>query len=379
MNKVGIITILNVNNYGAELQAFALQHAINKLGFDAEILNYAYYKTTVHKKSKRSQPIIKQTYKSQLKEFLFPYIENFKALPYWFKKKKRDRKFQEFHNKNTRISEVIRSIDELYRKKFNYDIYMVGSDQVWNPNSNTNIEPYFLLFAPPKAKKVSYASSFGVDSIKKEYHPIFKKFIDNLDEIAVREVSGVRIIKQICNRKIDWVLDPTFLLKKSEWSELSEKHNLKEKYLLIYVLTDSEYITNLAKKIAKEKGLNIVRLCKNASKVDKESDVINIIDAGPSEFLGWFHEASFVITTSFHGLCFSLNFNLPFYVVLKKEKQNNSRQTNLLEYLDIPDRYIYTDSTMPEIDTWEMDYKKVNLKIDYKREMSFKFLVKSLN
>ena len=255
---------------------------------------------------------------------------------------------------------------------------MVGSDQVWNPYTNSNIEPYFLKFAPESSLKIAYASSFGVSQIPKEYHLEYKKLLSNIDKIGVREKNGVEIVNEISGKKASWVLDPTFLLKKEEWKKIALLPDFQKPYLLLYVLTDSDYITQLAYQIAEKLNLQIVRICKNASKEDSTNDILNVIDAGPREFLGWFHNASFALTTSFHGACFSLNFNVPFYSILKPNKANNSRQISLLSELGLEDRILYVENEKPSDESFGIQFDKVNVILDRKREESITFLKNSI-
>lgn len=369
MKKTGIITILKVNNYGAELQAFALQKVLNNLGCDAEIIDYYFYKNPKFKKTKKSRPFVKLPLKQSLKEFLYPWYKTLKTLPFYKAKKKRDDKFQAFHSDNTKLSRSYKTLDELYAANLNYDVYVVGSDQVWNPNTNINIEPYFLTFAPKNKLKISYASSFGVSLIPEINQSRYATYLDNIDCIGVREKQGKNIVESLINKKATWVLDPTFLLSKSDWKNYASDTKIKEPYILLYILTDAEYITSLARKIAKENNLKIVRICKNAFIEDKSDDVINIIDAGPQEYLGLFAKASFVLTTSFHGTCFSVNFNIPFYTILKKNKTNNSRQIDLLNELNIGERIIYVGDSIPN----NKEFNKINYEAVNKELLEFKY------
>ncbi|QXP66976.1 polysaccharide pyruvyl transferase family protein [Polaribacter sp. AHE13PA] len=379
MKKIGIITIVHVNNYGAELQAFALQHKLNKLGYNAELINYLFYKNPKFKPTKKSQPFIQLSLKQRVKEFVYPYFKTVKSLPYLKQKKLRDNKFAEFHKLYTKQTNEINTIDKLYNTKFDYDIYVVGSDQVWNPNTNINIEPYFLTFAPKDKLKVSYASSFGVNSIPLIHQEKYASLLGNLDKIGTREKTGVEIVKSISSKEATWVLDPTFLLNKSEWSEFEVSTDIKKPYLLMYVLTDSDYISNLANQIAKKHNLQIVRICKNAFVEDKSENVINIIDAGPREYLGLFAKASFVLTTSFHGTCFSVNFNIPFFTILKKNKTNNSRQIDLLADLGIKDRILFIEDKVSDDDLMSINFADVNVKLEKNRNNSLKFLTDSIS
>lgn len=379
MKKIGIITIVHVNNYGAELQAFALQHKLNQLGHNAELINYLFYKNPRFKPTKKSQPFIKLSLKQRGKEFMYPYFKTVKSLPYSKQKKLRDNKFSEFHKLYTKQTEEIDTIDKLYKTKFDYDVYVVGSDQVWNPNTNINIEPYFLTFAPKDKLKISYASSFGVNSIPQIHQEKYASLLNNIDKIGTREKTGVEIVNNVSGKTATWVLDPTFLLNKKEWSEFGVSTDIKKPYLLMYVLTDSDYISNLATQIADKHNLQIVRICKNAFVEDKSEGVINIIDAGPREYLGLFEKASFVLTTSFHGTCFSVNFNVPFFTILKKNKTNNSRQIDLLADLGIKDRILFVDDKVADNDVMSIDFNSVNVKLEKNRANSLNFLTDAIS
>jgi hypothetical protein len=378
MKKIGIITILNVNNYGAELQAFALQFYLRQLGHEVEIINYLYYKNPNFKSTKKSAPFVELKTKQKLKEFLFPYFNNVKSLPFYKDKKKRDVKFRDFHQEHSKVSRPYDSIEKLYSASLDYDVYISGSDQIWNPHTNTNITPYFLDFAPKNKLKIAYASSFGVENIPEKYHYIYKKHLSKFDNIAVREKSGVEIVKKILNRRIQWVVDPTFLLSKNGWKEIAIQPKFKESYLLLYVLTDSEYITRTAEVIAKNLGLKIVRICKNASKEDKGDHILNIIDAGPKEFLGWFMNSSFVLTTSFHGTCFALNFEKSFFSILKNKKANNSRQIDLLTEVGLENRIKYVNDEI-KVDDLLIDFNFVTVRLQEKVRSSKIYLKEVLN
>lgn len=378
--KIGIITILNVNNYGAELQAFALQSKLKEIGFDSEIINYLYYKNPKFKNTKKSKPFVKLSISNKIKEFLYPWISLIKSLPYYNKKKNRDLKFSNFHEEFTNLSKVYRSIDELYAANLDYDAYIVGSDQVWNPFTNVNIEPYFLTFAPESKLKLSYASSFGVAKIDEVFKKHYRQLLNNLDYIGVREENGVSIVEDITDRNdAEWVLDPTLLLRAREWEKYSIKPNISEPYLLLYVLSDSQYIKNLAKQISEELNLKVVRICKTTAVEDNTPGVLNVIDAGPKEFLGLFLNSSFVLTTSFHGTCFSLNFEKPFYSILKESKINNSRIESILNYMNLKDRILYTSGGYPEKNNYLFNSEESIEKRNEKVETSLNYLKKILN
>lgn len=167
--KIGVITIEQVNNYGAELQATATIKVLQGMGYEAEIIDYCYYKNWNFKDTRISAPFVPMSAKGRLMYWVKYRLVNrivAKILPMLYSTvRRRIRRFEDFHKINTRMSKRYLSMPELYQTKMDYDVYVVGSDQVWNPSASSSIEPYFLTFAPKEAKKISYASSFGVSNI----------------------------------------------------------------------------------------------------------------------------------------------------------------------------------------------------------------------
>src|SRR5699024_7284633 len=163
-------------------------------------------------------------------------------------------------------SQQYKSMDELYHTNMDYDIYIVGSDQVWNPSASSSIEPYFLTFAPQNAPKLAYASSFGLSSIPSHLSNRYTNLLNNLDEISVREESGVELVKQLIGKEAKLVVDPTLLLDKSNWTPYMKPVNgiLPKKYVLIYQLLPSNALIGTALKIGKEKNIPVYSICKRA-------------------------------------------------------------------------------------------------------------------
>lgn len=385
IKKIGIITIVKVNNYGAELQAFALQKKLEELGFHSEIIDYLYYKNWQFEDTAKSAPFIPMSGKQKIIYVLKYRIVAFlleKILPFFNKEVRlRIRNFEEFHRINTCFSQKFPSIDSLYNYHFDYDIFIVGSDQVWNPTAFSSIEPYFLTFAPLTAKKLSYASSFGVTSIDDNLRERFVRLLSSLDSISVRESSGVELVKQLTGKNAELVLDPTLLLTKEDWSlYMKEMPDVPAKYILIYQLSESAAIVDLAKRISKEKGLPICRICKRAFRVEKNEGIKNILYAGPSEFLSLIAHAEYMITDSFHGTAFSVNFNISFYTIVGIKKKNNSRMESLLEMVGLKYRLLWDTIDINEIDIVSTpDFSLANKKLALAQETSVNYLINSLS
>jgi len=301
MKKIGIITISRTNNYGAELQAYASQKKLQLLGYDAELIDYLFYKHKNHKATKASEPTIGFSKKEKLKHFFLyrvisPVVEDFGS---YFSKKisARNKNFKDFHKNNTVYSPQYKNFSELYQANHKYDVFIAGSDQIWNPSTRTSLAPYFLEFAPKEKHKISYASSFGVSQIDKKYYSIYKDYLSNLDAIGVREEDGLELVKDIANIDATRVLDPTLLLNKQEWSSVIKTPiKRKQKYVIIYMLHESETLLKIAHYLQDQLNLEIIMLTKRAYSNKTYPKVINIEDAGPSQFIDLFSNASFVLT-----------------------------------------------------------------------------------
>ena len=386
MKKIGIITISKTNNYGAELQAYASQKKLQLLGYDAELIDYLYYKHKKHQETKESLPAIEFSKIEKLKHSLLyrvvsPFYEDFLC---FFSSKINNRKknFISFHKTNTKYSPEYRNINELYKANHKYEVYIAGSDQIWNPSTGTSMAPYFLEFAPKDKLKMSFASSFGVSEIDKKYYPLYKEYIANLDVIGVREDDGVQLIKEISGRDATRVLDPTLLLTPQEWKGVITKPiNRARKYVIIYVLHESEPLIKIAHYIQEKLGYEIIKLTKRAYSNATYPKVINIEDQGPDGYIDLFMNAAFVLTNSFHGTAFSTNFNVPFFAVLNRERKNNSRMVNFLNMVDLNNRIVWEDiNDFSQLDTlFNVDFTNANQILEKERENSVSFINNNIN
>lgn len=380
--KIGIITICKVNNYGAELQAFATQKKLEFMGYDAEIIDYTYYKNWFFKDSQKSKPFIEMSIKGHILYWIKYRVINYfvdRVLPIFNDKLRlRKKNYNDFFELE-KFSKPFYSIDSLFSKCPKYDVYIVGSDQVWNPAASSSIEPYFLTFAPQNSKKISFASSFGVSQIDKKLESKYKKLLDNINYISVREESGVKLVNNISGKEAKLVLDPTLLINKEEWYDYMRPiKKISSNFILVYELLPSEPLINYAKELGEKLNLPIYCICKRGYLVKRHEGMFNVEEAGPSEFLWLIANATCVITNSFHGTAFSVNFETPFYCVLNKSRKNNSRMISLLSKLDLLDRIIYED----DIRNCKIEIPQKTIRNGRLRELileSEKFLVDSIN
>lgn len=379
--KVGIITIFNVNNYGAELQAFATQKALQLMGYEAELINYPFYKNERHIVTKASKPVFAMPLKKRFEEWAYPKITKAKILLQSNKNaEERIANFVSFHLINTLFSPEYRTIEDLYNTDRIYDAYIVGSDQVWNPGVYSSLDPYFLKFAPKDRIRISYASSFGVSSVPEYTKGYYRDALSGLDAISVREENAVQLVKELSGRDAQWVLDPTLLLNGEEWRKVAKSMvGLPGKYILLYELTPCPYLKELALHIAKLKQAEVVRITKDAATVEKDGSIINVTNAGPAEFLWMFDHADFVVTNSFHGTAFSINFNKDFYVVTPARMKNNSRQQSILRLFNLSERIIKEGESLPGDNQWKVDFEPVNSILGRERKKSKDYLRNSID
>lgn len=355
--KIGFITMHRVDNYGAVLQTYALSKALTDKGFEAYVIDYVpeRCKLTYQLKTVRSD-----RNKSLFHKIFYIIISAPIRLFIFYRFNSFIKKYVKLTKKKYKTSQELKQIGK------QFDVYMTGSDQVWNSGFSGKIDPVFLLnFVDKDTKKVSYAASFGKSSLTKEEKPIMYKYLSQYSYITVRENEGVEILKDL-GLKGKQVLDPTLLLNKEQWSEIAGKPILKDRYVLIYQLNPNKKIIECAKKLAEKYGLNIVKFGRD---IKKQNGVnINFTFSKPENFVNLILNAEFVVTDSFHGTAFSLNLNTQVYVVYPPKF--SGRLQSILELTNLTNR-IYKD----EIDLEQIDFVKVNKIFDECREESLKVLV----
>ena len=377
--KIGILTILNVNNYGAELQCCALYRKLTKMGYDAEVINYLFGINPGHdfRGEKLTVPI---SFKQKVKVSLLPIVQNLFCMFHQKNKKLRNKRSEEFHEKyNHLTSSVYPSVRSLYEAKFDYDVLCIGSDQVWNYEKGYSLEPFFACFDKNGTKKISYASSIGLSFLSKEAERVFKKELSGFAHLSVREQQASELLENLLDRDVDVVLDPTLILDNKEWQEVAKFDMCpKEKYILVYIVTikPCDYVLEVARHIAKERNLKIVRICRDAYPEHSGNDVQEILTAGPSDFVGLFANADFVVTNSFHGTVFSINFSKSFYSVIKSQHSTNSRLTSILKKLNLENRILPVGSPLPKIS--DVDYTIPSEKLKEERYHSIEYIKKAL-
>ena len=367
MKNAGIITFHCADNYGAVLQVYALQKMLQQLNIDAEIIDFRPKELTIpynHSfnfyKNYKSKGLMRTIKLSMSKIYKYRDI------------KRRLDSFSDFRKQNLKLSnESYAYSKDLCKNPPLYDFYVTGSDQVWNPHYIMNIGySYFLDFVNSESVKISYAASIAQD-VEEELVEEYKKQLSEFNYISIREESSVDFLRQITDKDIKVTLDPTLLLDKQEWGKISKSPNLGEKYILVYDLIQNNELIKIANQLSSELGMRIISY-------SNKRNYINSIESfhyrGPSEFLGLFEKAEFVLTNSFHGTVFAVINNKPFYTI--PHNKTGSRMVDLLKNINLDDRIVYQATDLKGKD-YSINYKEANKLLDNKRKDSIDFLMKS--
>ena len=328
--KIGIITIHNSPSYGACLQSYALYLYLSmQPEVDCEIIDLHRPYQADYIASRRYRPYQSSFGKLKLKiKHLRNCLLN-KKKPIYYSVAS-IQKFKDF-NEKIKTSQPYFSIDSLYSNPPEYDIYITGSDQVWNPLQPYCMEPFFLTFVPEGKKRISYAASIGIATLPKEMKKKYKEWLSKYDEITVRENEAKHLLESFINKSVVQVSDPTFLLDVGQWESLSLKPAIDKPYILYFGIYGYRRLFDYALRLSNESGMPLYNLAQVQSKV-VDNSYIPVTDAGPQEFLGYIANADMVITDSFHGTAFSILMGTKnFYTYIAPNNRRGSRIRNLLE------------------------------------------------
>ena len=358
MKKIAILTFQNVNNYGALLQAYALKTVCNDMGHQAHILNY-YCKEIerpyrLFAKPVNAVDVIRQTAKFILSPINL-YIRS---------------RFEPFKKKYLQDTPLL-TPDIIAKMAQEYDRFIAGSDQIFNTRYTGFDSNYFLAFNKETSKNYSYAASFGLqlEDLTSQEAAFIKEQLAHFNRISIREAQGVQIVNTLTGRQAEIHLDPTLLLTKEQWAGLARTPKYKN-YIVLYLMDRDPQLVRFAKKLAKAKGCRLLYI---SHKLDiKQRVPVKHITPTPQEWLGLLLQAQCVVTNSFHGLVFAVNFNKPFFVGrLVNRKAVNSRLDNFLALTGLEQR-IYTNY-IPEQEA-PIDWSAVHAKIAQARKSSLAYL-----
>lgn len=368
--KAIIMTLALSNNYGAALQTYALAKKINDLGIETAVYNYNDTKRFTYGCSAVKKII----------HTVWRYVKE--AMSLWQKKLG----FKKFRNKYIPLTEKrYHNNSELKKAPRDYDVYISGSDQIWNPDVFLYDTSYFLDFLPDSCERISYASSFGKSTFNEKHKEKCGKLLAEYEKISVREDSGVDIVKDLCGKTAECVLDPTMLLTKDDWNIIAEGAKRKAKNfkgILCYIMPgDSKVVSAIVKAaedLHKETGLPIMYIGIKEYDVFKYGMKNCDIFASPMDFVAYFKNAEYVVTNSFHGTAFSLIYGKKFFIPindsLPKEKALHERVTSIVKKMDAENAMFFVS----DMNRKEIDVEKIQKNLSLEREKSLGFLKDSL-
>lgn len=369
MKNIKIITFHNAHNYGAFLQIFALQKKIEEKN-NVEIINYKnHIIMDIYKIFYIDKTNIRSLFKSVISNILFL---NKKVIKFF--------KFNKIIKNNLNLTQkVYFSEDDLKADAPEADIYITGSDQVWNSEITLGLQDsYTLNFGSTNVKRISYAASIGNSKIPYNEKNIYMDKISRIDYISVREENAKNTLKEIgINKPIEVVLDPTLLLDKTEWDKkLIKDKSIKSKYILAYFIEQDEEYEKILNNLSGITGLKIVHFTKRNKY--KKNNFKSAFTSDPFEFVSLIKNAEYVVCTSFHATVFSIIFNKKFWVI--PHRKTGSRVTNLLDKLGISERAVNSLEEFEKLNyDKEIDYEKVNKKLDEERKKSINWLNNAIN
>lgn len=362
--KVGILTFPNSISHGAALQMFALYQTCLDLGYDTEIINYhnLWMKQLKHVTVGQGRGNVLLWGKRKINDLLHICM------------KARFAQFEKQMQKYPRRAVSAPELLPLLAKR--YGAVICGSDQVWNPDITGEDLSYFLDFCNKETARISYAPSFGVETLTEEYAQNVRRELEVFDYLSIREEAGQVLIRDLTGLDAKLVVDPTFLLDAAMWQKFEQFHPQAEgAYILYYTVRSSKTLWKHCLALAKKTNMKILRIGSNviSKHLKKMEGVEDICDIGPGQWLYLMRHASYVVTNSFHGMAFSINYEKNFYVEFSSA--TNSRLSNIVKLLGLEDRVIREDT---DLTASAVDYSQSSVVLSQMKAESLAFLTDAL-
>ena len=371
--KVALLTMFDVTNYGSVLQTFASQTVLNNLGYDCDVINYRFPNEWHFKKGYQRPKLWRRMISKALR------LTGYKS--YWSEFRKTiDRfKFGNLKLTPTRF-ESLESLQKYDWKQ--YDSIVLGSDQVWNPRFMKGDKAFLLSFVPDDIRKISMSSSFACKSLDPAFTDSFRRYLSRLSSISVRDNNGVDIIASLgINKPVEIILDPTLLLSEEEWrKDLNIVDYPDASYILVYILNyafnPAPYIYEAAKELQKRTGKRVIFTGTIDTKYLEGMSNFEIRNGIPvEEFVAMFANAGMVVTSSFHGTAFAVNFSRPLIAVIPSN--GDDRQLTLLANLGISFCAVKCDTPLSKLNP-AYDSTAVRTALDSIRKKNITWLERAL-
>ncbi|MCW8310877.1 polysaccharide pyruvyl transferase family protein [Sphingobacterium sp. InxBP1] len=364
--KIALLTFHNAANYGAALQAFALQKALDEKGYENVYINYQ----NEHRINSYS---VSYLVLSAVKKFDIKGAMRYLAgSPFLLQRKTR---FNTFYRRNLRCTKrIYNSSSEAESLNDQYTKFIVGSDQVWNWSNNGADDSYLLSFVKDNNKKISYSSSFGVAEISDDLKAVYQMYLSEFSHLAVREQHGIEIVKGLIGRNPRLVLDPVFLLSKEQWLTIADAKKFNDRFIFSYTNKPNQLEKFLSTTNLDLTDTYLYKLSRNIKISDFLDKTVKVkYTMSPSKFLSVVRDAELIVSASFHCVSLAIILNKPFVAILTGNRGKDERLTNILSLLDLNNR-IYSENMTKEDIKRPIDYDRVNIKIEELKLSSLEYL-----
>ena len=374
MKKIGIITVHRLPNWGSALQGYALQKVMESLGYGCECINYLYPNSWHEERGswKRKVP----TFKTKVLRKIGLRAPSLQQL------------IDKFVASEVSESREYLTFNDIHRNPPIYDIYMSGSDQIWNWRSMCADPTYLLDFVPKDKVKIAYSSSFSVNYIPENLKEMYSKYLSEYKSISVRESNGRRIVMELIGKEAPVVLDPTLLIEKKRWEELAEKAEWKQtmpkrfilSYMLDYTFNPKPAMTALLNRLQKRLQCPVIMLGRSNELF--KGDIFQMSKSqgiGVYEFLWLISHASVVASSSFHGSAFAVNMGVPLLALIEKENQEDDRIPSFLSSVGLSENLVTIDTDFEKLEKdGSYDVLSAHQKLNKQRVESIEFIIGSL-
>ena len=361
--KVALITRHAISNYGSLLQTIATQNVITNLGYECLIIDYIRRNESI---VKRELTLLanKPEYNKLIKRLAYLLVR-------WPMSIIAGKRFAKMRKKYLNTTKLYADLEQLQKDKPVADIYMTGSDQVWGPVMDGTFDSaYCLSFTADNDKRIAFAASFGRTKFTEETEEFYKKWLSRYETIAVREDSAVHLLNS-WGLQAKQVIDPTLMLDSTYWDKFTKA--IKKKYILVYQIHNDKKLDRYAKAVAKKYRLPLIRISPSFHQIVRGGKFKFCPDI--SEFLSYVKNAQCLITDSFHGTAFALNFNTPFVEVLPGE--TSTRNMSILRLTGLTDRILQDENDL-DLAFKPVDFTYANKILAEKRKEGIEILSQML-
>lgn len=371
MKKVGIITFHASHNCGSMLQAFAIQTVIEEIGYQSEIINFSNYGQQQLYSNHYQNDNLKGIIKNML---IFPHRKRIEMVY---------NSYEDFIKNTFKLSKKKYSkLEELNENNLKYNMYVCGSDQIWNITIPDSDDAYFLPFVK-KHKKIAYAPSFGAKNLKTYATNLekYRNYLKSFDFLSIREKNGSKWLLDLIDREVPVVLDPTLIIDKRKYELLEQESGINGKYIFYYAPGYMKEITSFVEKLSKKYNLPVIVWNSKQYYIKglKRKSFSLPINENPGIYLSLIKNAELVITTSFHGSIFSTIYKKNFWIMKNGGMYgDDDRVLTLVKELSLENRLIIPDFDDNFDYLRSVDYKQYDKNLIRLKNKSVNYLIEAL-